>query len=563
MTDDPAPHPRALLLLFGLVASCGRAEDAFDTSLLRDVTAEVGLPVADGSWPAGTLHVPEAMQGGVGLLDFDGDGRLDVLHARVPPPGTRPEAITPRLYRQRNDGRFEDVTASAGLDAPFFGQGLAVGDVDNDGDVDVYFTNFGPDLLYRNDGGVFTDVTSVSGLTGNRWSTAASFLDFDRDGFLDLYVVHYMHYDRTKVCEDPSSRREYCGPRSFPGWADKLYRNRGDGTFADVTEEAGIVLPNGGARAHGLGILCTDFTGDGRLDVFVANDAQSNQLWVGREDGTFGEEGILRGVATSGIGRPEASMGVTAGDVDGDGTVDLFMTHLWKENNRLYVRPGPGAVLFQDASTSARLSGVDLGRTGFGCGLFDLDHDGDLDLAVANGAIRRREALPGAPEGWWSEYAENNQLFRNLGDGRFEELDREGGAFTGLVEVSRGLAFGDLDGDGDLDLVQSNVDNSLRVFRNEAPAPGTHWLLVRALEHRRDALGAQVVVSAAGRRTTGLVVAASSYLSSNDPRAHFGLGRADVVDGIEVLWPDGTRESFDCAGVDREVVLRKGEGDAR
>jgi hypothetical protein len=542
------------------VSGCGEAPggEPDGEGLFRDATAELNLPVGDGTWPDGTYHVPEAMQGGVGLLDYDGDGRLDILHARVPRPGDPDERITPRLHRQRADGRFEDVTAAAGLEVPAFGQGLAIGDIDNDGDPDVYFTNFGPDRLFRNDGdGAFSDVTRAAGIAGNRWSTAASFLDVDADGFLDLYVVHYMRYDRNKVCADPSSRREYCGPRAFPGWGDALYRNEGDGTFSNVTQSAGITLPNKGARAHGLGILCTDLTGDGLVDVFVANDAQSNQLWVNRGDATFGEEGIQRGVAVSGLGQPEASMGVTAGDVDGDGAIDLFMTHLWKENNRLYVREG---VLYRDTSQRAGLSGRDLQRTGFGCGFFDLDHDGDLDLAVANGAIRRRTRLPGAPEGWWGAYAEPNQLFRNLGDGRFEELDQEGGAFTTQVEVGRGLAFGDLDGDGDLDLVQSNVDNSLRVYRNHAPPPGTHWLLVRALTRGRDALGAQVVVRTDEREQIGIVLAASSYCSSNDPRVHFGLGSATKVEEIEILWPDGRRERFPGQGVDREVRLRQGEG---
>jgi hypothetical protein len=549
----------ALMALAGCSADSGSEPEG---ALFRDVAAELGLPVSDGSWPPGSFHVPEAMQGGVGLFDYDGDGRLDILHVRVPPPGDPVEEISNRLYRQGDGGRFQDVTEAAGLDAPGFGQGLAIGDIDDDGDADVYITNYGPDRLYLNDGdGKFADVTERAGIRGNRYSTAASFFDHDADGDLDLFVVHYMHYDRTKRCTDPSSRREYCGPRSFAGWADMLYRNEGDGTFTDVTEEAGIVLPQRGAKAHGLGIICTDLTRDGLPDVFVANDAQSNQLWVNQGDGTFLEEGILRGVAVNGFGNPEASMGVSVGDVDGDGTLDLFMTHLWEENNRLYL--GTQGPLFSDASVRAGIVGNDLQRTGFGCGLFDFDNDGDLDLAVANGAIRRRPPMQrgrDAPSGHWANYVETNQLFENQGDGTFVEVTDAAGTFGSHLDVSRGLAFGDLDGDGDLDMVMSSIDNSLRVYRNEAAPAENHWLFVRATSAGRDALGAQVVLRTADREQRGVVLAASSYLSSSDPRVHFGLGARAAVDEIEVLWPDGSRERFDCKGVDREVTVRRGEG---
>ena len=502
------------------------------------------------------------MAGGPGLLDADGDGKLDLFQVRVPPPGE--EAITSRLFLQREGEGFADVSAEAGLGAHAgYGQGLAVGDVENDGDADVYVTNLGPDFLFLNDGAArFEERSAAAGLSGELWSTAATFLDHDADGDLDLFVVHYLAFDETKACFAPSSRRDYCGPQSFQGVGDRLWENRGDGTFVDATVAAGMVLPDGGARAKGLGLLACDFSGDGFTDVFVANDGESNQLWVNRGDGTFAEEGILRGVAVSGTGQPEASMGVTGGDLDRDGRLDLFMTHLYKENNRLYM--GTGGPLLKDASRRSGLSGRDLEYTGFGCGFLDVDNDGNLDLAVANGAInarvRQRSVLPGAPEGFWGLYAEPNQLYLNAGGGRMNEVD--GGRFTARVEVSRGLAWGDVDGDGALDVVLSNVDNRLRLYLNRAAGEARSFF-VRALEGPRDALGAGVrLVTSEGERVAA-VVPASSYLSSVSPRVHFGLGKTAVVEEVVVHWVDGSREAFPVATDAREVTVTKGTGERR
>jgi hypothetical protein len=545
---------------FAVTQGCGLEREAEAQALLIDVTAELGLPVADATWPDGTYFLPEIMQGGVGLLDVDGDGALELLHVRVPRPGGPEPTITNRLYRRGvHDGRFADVTADSGLTEAGFGQALAAGDADNDGDLDVLIANYGPDVFYLNDGGGrFADATRRAGIDEDGWSTAAAFCDYDADGFQDLFVVHYQRFDPGKVCTDPSSRREYCGP--ILGAPDVLYHNEGDGRFADRTKEAGIVLPQRGSRATGLGLIFLDLTRDGRPDVFVANDAQANQLWVNQGDGRFADEGIQRGLAYDRDGRTEANMGIAVGDADGDGLLDLLVTHLWQENNRLYV--GSELPVFRDRTIESGLSRHDLERTGFGCGFFDLDHDGDQDLAVVNGAVKRRPRIAGAPAGFWGDYAEPNQLFENDGQASFTLAQEEAGTFASEVEVSRALALGDLDSDGDLDLVVSNVDNSLRVYRNDAPRAGTHWLMVRALTRGRDALGAQVRVWAGGREFLGLALAASSYGSSNDPRAHFGLGANASVDGIDVLWPDGQREGFPGTGVDRVITLRQGEGRA-
>jgi hypothetical protein len=559
----PATEGQSTCLLalspFLLLAACGRERHESGRAVFVDVTAESGLPGAGASWPDGTYFLPEITQGGAGLFDCDGDGTLDLLHVRIPPPGGSESGITDRLYRQKPGAsvRFEDVTEAAGLTESGFGQGLAVGDTDNDGDLDLYVANYGADVFYVNAGdGRFTNTTEKAGLVEDGWSIAAAFCDYDADGFQDLYVVHYQRFDAGKVCTDSSSRRDYCGP--ILGDQDILFQNRGDGTFVDRTRQAGIVLPQRGSRATGLGVAFLDLTRDGRPDIFVANDAQANQLWVNQGDGTFVDQGVQRGVAFNRDGRAEANMGVAVGDVNGDLELDLFVTHLWGENNRLYL--GTKAPVFRDFTIESGLSRTDLERTGFGCGFFDFDHDGDQDLAVVNGGVHRRAPLPGAPSGFWADYAEPNQLYENDGNAVFKEIDDKAGTFASEVSMSRALAFGDLDSDGDLDMVVSHIDNSLRVFRNDAPTQGRHWLMVRAMTKGRDALGAQIRIRAGGREFLGVALASYSYGSSCDPRAHFGLGPIAAVEGITVLWPDGQSETFPGTEVDRVLTLRQGEG---
>ena len=560
----------ALLLALGIL-SCGRGDEKADETppgaangpLFTEITTQVGLAPPPQPWPDGSFSMAEYLGPGVGLFDYDADGDLDLLHLRVPPPGRPESPAANRLLQQQADGTFRDVTEESGLRESGFSQAVAIGDVDNNGTPDVYFANYGPDALYLNHGdGTFEEATETSGLDDPLWGTSATFCDYDQDGDLDLFVVHYVRFDPKTVCLGSSGTRDYCGPTNFPGVPDRLLQNRGDGSFEDVTLAAGIRPARGGRAAKGLGVVCTDLTDDGLADIYVANDGEANHLWVNRGDGTFEDEALLRGVAVNQYGNPDSSMGLTVGDVDASGTLDLFMTHLAGQNNTLYL--GVEGQLFEDGTARSGMARRDLSLTGFGCGLFDYDHDSDLDLAVVNGRIYRDTILPEARLGsFWNPYAEPNLLFENDGKGFFDDVSLSARAFSEHAEVTRGLAFGDLDRDGDLDLVLSNHDNTLRVFRNDAPRPGSHWLQVRALTGPRNALGAEVRLRLEHTTLRRLVLAGYSYMSSNDPRAHFGLGELDRVDALEVLWPDGRRESFPVGAVDRAIVVRQGAGQGR
>lgn len=535
--------------------------EAPSEGLLTDVTQALGLPAA-GTWPDGLYMTPEITPGGVGLIDFDQDGDLDIYQVCHSPPAQMPESFKApapnRLFRQESDGTFKQVPDAAGLADAGYGHGCAMGDIDNDGDVDVFVTNYGPNTLYLNQGGKFVNVTEKAGISGDHWSSATAFFDYDRDGYLDLFVVHFGVFDATRRCgvTGTESKPDYCGPHLFDGVRDQLYHNNGDGTFTDVSEQAGITSP-----ARGWGVICADITGDGLPDIYVCNDEEPNQLWVNGGDGTFYDEAMLMGAALNGSGRVEASMGVTLGDVNSDGFQDLFMTHVASETNTLYTLTGDG--LFGDSSSGSGMAGVDLPYTGWGCGLLDLDHDGDLDLAVANGRVAVGTPLPSASLGtYWNRYAEPNLLFINDGSGQFKPAGSEAGSFSQRPGLTRGLAVGDLDNDGDLDLVSNSINNHLVVYRNDAPPKENNWLQCRVLTSGRDAIGAQLTLVNGGSRQVRTMLRSYSYLASNDPRVHFGLGSGANVDRLEVKWPDGKQETFAVDAVNRVVTLKQGEGSA-
>jgi hypothetical protein len=556
----------AIPLLFALLG-CGNSgppgqgETPGGPAWFEDVTEARGLTFVHDPGPVGAFFMPQVMGSGCALFDYDGDGRLDVYLIQNAGPDS---GVTNRLYHQEPDGSFRDVSKGSGLDVAGYGMGVAIGDVNNDGRPDVFLTEYGRYRLFLNNGdGTFSDVTREAGLEGAAWGTSAAFLDYDRDGWLDLVVVNYLDYDPSVPCGSAGGRPDYCHPSIFPGVVARLFHNLGPSAgrpgvrFEDVTVKAGLARRPG----PGLGVLCADFDGDGWPDIFVANDSAPNHLWVNQRDGTFKEEAVVQGVAYNGTGQTAANMGVAWGDVRGAGLADLFVTHLTEEDNTLW-RQGPRGA-YQDRTAAAGLTGARWRGTGFGTAFADFDLDGALDLAVVNGRVaRRREGQADVPrERFWTQYAERSQLFVNDGKGRFRDASADTPALCGTPGVARGLAVGDLDNDGALDLLVSRVGSPALLLHNVAPRRGA-WLTVRALDPRlkRDAYGAEVTVRAGDRSWVRWVNPGGSYLSSGDPRAHFGLGPVERIDRLRVAWPDGSAEEFPGGGVNQVREVRKGEG---
>jgi hypothetical protein len=563
-------RPRPLGLCLGvavalavLAAGCEREPPRTEAippsgpAWFEDVTDCVGLDFTHDPGPIKDYFMPQMVGSGAALFDADGDGRLDVYLLN----NGGPKGAKNRLYLQGKDGCFRDASAGSGLDYAGYCMGVAVGDINNDGKPDVLVTEYlGVRLFLNLGGGKFRDVTAEAGLDNPAWGTSAAFLDFDRDGWLDLVIANYVDYDPAVPCTDRTGLPEYCPPDKFPGSVTKLYRNKGASggaaRFEDVTVSSGL----GCRRGPGLGVLCADFDGDGWVDILIANDGKPNHQWINQKNGTFQEEGTIHAVSTNGGGQAQAGMGVAWADVDGDGLMDLFITHLPQEGNTLW-RQGPRGH-FQDRTPASGLGRPRCRATGFGTTLADFNHDGASDAVVVNGSIRKADTALAPELGLhWGRYAERNQVFVNDGKGRFRDISLDNPALCGTPNVGRGLAVGDIDGDGALDLLVTTIGGRARIFRNMAPGRG-HWLLVRAVDPalHRDAYGAEVRVRAGGRSRQRLVSPAESYLCSNDCRVHFGLGPAQNYDAVEVLWPDGTREEF-CGGpADQERQVCKGEG---
>ncbi len=554
----------ATIVFAGWIAA-GGAAPAPSTPIFVESAAAAGLTFTHVNGATGNYFLPEIMGAGVALFDYDNDGDLDVFLVQGGAIGASAsrEAPTCRLFRNdlsvaadgRRTLRFTDVTEAAGVGLRGYGMGVAVGDYDNDGYQDVLVTSFGSlTLLHNNGNGTFTDVTKQAGISDSGWSTSAAFFDYDRDGYLDLFVAHYVDFTTAanKLCNDPVGARDYCGPRAYRPVPARLFRNDGRGRFVDVTAAAGITK----AYGAGLGVAIGDYNGDGWLDVYVANDGTPNQLWINRHDGTFVDQGPISGSALSPTGNPEGSMGIASGDFDLDGDEDLFVTNIVRETSVLYVNDGHGN--FDDARVKSGLAALTAAFTGFGTDWIDYDNDGWPDLFVANGAVNIVEAQRGQP----SPYRMRNQLFHNSSGRRFEETSAIAGPAFARAEISRGAAFGDIDNDGDVDIVVTNNNGPVRLLLNQLGATN-HWLQIR-LDQRagnRFGIGSWVGVERAGRPTLWRRVRTDgSYLSASDVRAHFGLGSSRDVGAVVVQWPDGERERWTTVLGDRLVTLRRGTG---
>lgn len=505
----------------------------------RDVAEERGLDFVHDHGGTDQKFYVETMGSGCCLLDYDNDSDLDVFFLQgAPLPGWKKE-LTLRNQLFRNDGDlFSDVTGESGLGDTSYGLGCAAADYDNDGDTDLYITNFGEDILYRNEGdGTFANTSHVAGISNPLWGASAAFFDADNDGWLDLYISNYVEYslDKNPWCGDQrSGERAYCDPDVFSGVPDVFYHNNGDGTFTDATAEANISRADG----KGLGVAPADFDNDGDLDVYVANDKVMNHLFINDSAEMFREDALFAGVGFNENGQAEAGMGVDFGDYDRDGWLDLFVTNFSGESNTLYHNDRNG--FFTDVTFAAGLGQPSLEVLGFGTKFVDLDLDGWLDLFVVNGHVIDNIYIFNPDY----THAQRKQVFMNNGDGTYsEKTDEIGGALL-VATVGRGAAFGDMDNDGDVDVVVSNNNGRANLLLNEG-TPKHNWigLDLRGRLFNRDAIGARVQIKSASGTQIATVNPAASYLASNDKRLRFGLGTDEKVEEITIQWPGG--------GVDR------------
>ena len=549
-----------------------KASTAAPFEWFTDRAAESGLDFVHFNGLIGKFHQPEIMGAGAAVFDYDNDGDLDVylvqsgtLAAGTPliaPPAVAGDRLFRNDLQIQADGtrllRFTDVTAASGIHTRGYGMGVAAGDVDNDGDVDLYVTGFGRNQLFRNDGnGTFSDVSAASGTDDPQsWGVSAAFLDFDRDGSLDLFVGNYLRYSlATHIdCVGVAGLPDYCRPSAYRAQPSRLYRNMGDGRFVDVTITSGVARQFGPA----LGVSTADFNGDGWIDIFVANDEQENQLWINQRDGTFLNTALVAGAALGASGERKANMGIDAGDFDADGDEDLFITELIGQGSTLYVNDGTGQFEEQSARTGIRQASLPF--TGFGTAWFDYDNDGWLDVLAVNGDVNQNAAAVGRPSDPFP-FGQRKQLFRNAA-GRFEDVTSRAGAVFDLVEVGRGAAFGDLDNDGDTDVVVTNGAGPARLLVNNV-GQRHHWLGLRLLgrDVGRDMVGARVAIV----RSNGPILwrrarADGSYASANDPRVLVGLGDSAEPPSVRVVWPTGEAEEWDAVPIDGYTTLRQGTG---
>jgi hypothetical protein len=545
--------------LFALVGLFFQATGQPALPTFTDVTSAAGITFKHTNGAFGKKYLPETMGSGAAFFDADGDGRQDILLIN----GMNLGAGSARkpvmaLYHNAGNGKFTDVTEKAGLAVPMYGLGVAAADYDNDGRTDIYVTALGPNRLFRNLGGLrFQDVTAKAGVGDPGFSTSAAWLDFDRDGRLDLFVTNYVEWSIEKdlFCTLDGKAKSYCTPESYKGQSSTLYRNRGDGTFENATKRAGLLDPTSKA----LGIALIDFNNDGWLDLFVANDTQPNRLYENKRNGTFADVGVAAGVAFNEAGVARAGMGVDAADYDDSGRQSLVIGNFSNEMMALYTNEGNG--LFIDEAPASTIGKVSLLTLTFACFFFDFDLDGRLDIFAANGHVADdiNAVQPRVT------YAQPPHLFRNLGKRQFEAVTARAGAALKQPMVARGAAYGDYDGDGDLDLLITTNNGPAHLLRNgPAGPPANNWLRVRAVGtvSNRDAIGTFVRVTPAGGKPSpwSLVKTGSSYCSQSELPLTFGLGRATKVDRIEVRWPNGQTQNFPGAAANQTVTIEEVRG---
>lgn len=534
------------IMLFLVCTSCQSPSPAPAPAAdwFEEVATATGIDFTHVRTTASAFYFPEIMAGGVAWLDVDNDGWLDLylvqggdIESDAPQPGNR-------LFRNIEGQRFEDVTDQAGVGHTGYGMGAAAGDIDNDGDTDLFVTNVGPNVLYRNNGdGTFSDVSSAYGVDHAGWGTSAAFSDVDGDGWADLYVVNYINWtpDRELECFSGGTGRDYCHPDNYRAPAtDLLYKNRAGQRFEDVTRASGIA----GVSANGLGVVPGDFNTDGHLDFYIANDGNPNQLWLNKGDGTFEDKGLLSGTAVNRQGTAEAGMGVAAFDLENDGDLDLFLTHLRDESNTLYRNDNGN---FQDVTLASSLSSSSLPYTGFGLGVADFNNDGELDIYVANGKVGRGTAPDTA-----DPFAEPNQLYSGKGNGQFEEVHPTGGLASLPRATSRGTAIADYNNDGRLDIAIVNSQERVHLLRNTGETAGS-WIGFMPT----PTAGVHVKLETTANTFYRYAQPAGSYQSSNDPRVHFGLPATTQVSEVLITWPDGSEARINNPAVNQYHAIQK------
>ncbi len=544
-----------LLLIVIVVQGTLNASVSADTDIqFVDVTQEAGIHWKHVDGRSGQKYFMETLGSGAAFFDYDSDGDPDLYFVNgAPLPGYVSQEIpTNCLYENNGDGTFTDVTETAGVGDTGYGHGCAVGDYNNDGQLDLYVTNYGTNRLYRNNGdGTFTEVAESAGVTESRWSTSCAFADYDRDGNLDLYVVNYIVFD---IDENPwcglkeKGIRAYCEPDNFIAQSDTLYRNNGDGTFTDVTKTTGIYNTTG----KGLGVVWGDYNNDGAADIYIANDSTENFFYRNSGDGTFEEIGFMVGVALSEDGVAENGMGTAFGDWNNDGWLDLTVTNYAQQTNTLYHNDADG--FFTDATTTTKTAQITYPYLGWATAFIDYDNDGYQDLFVANGHLHENLAELGQ-EG---TYGQRNLLFRNNANGTFTEVSETLGPGMTLEDVSRGATFADYDLDGDIDIIVTNSNTAPRLLRNDG-GNRKSWLQIRltGTKGSTDAIGARVKVTTGKLTQTREVQSGDGYLSQRDLTLHFGIGDSEQVDSIEVQWQHGTKQVIKSVSANQVLSLEE------